>query len=287
MTTPLIRHRRDAAAVALVVLVFAAQLAVFFLVDTLWLAALCVFGLMFAQISCGAVCHNHHHVNIFSSRPLNRCLEIILYLQTGTSPFSWTIHHNLGHHRHYLQPAQDPSSWRHKDGRPMARLYYDFVNAAMIYPEIWRIGKQRPRLFARFKKMLVLSNLVLLGFLLIDPVMTLIVFVAPMPIMLVLLLDNTFLQHSQLDTGHHLTASRNVENRLYNLTSWNLGYHAAHHMRPNAHWTTLPALHANIRAQIPPRLITTSMLGMPSAAECALREAGALRYIDAQTGEPA
>jgi beta-carotene hydroxylase len=84
--------------------VFGLQLAVFFLVTNLWLAALLAFLLMLAQISCGAICHNHHHVNIFTRRPLNRALEVIMYLQTGTSPYSWTIHHNIGHHHEYLHP---------------------------------------------------------------------------------------------------------------------------------------------------------------------------------------
>jgi beta-carotene hydroxylase len=274
MKQPLFRHRADIPAAAYVLLVFSLQLAVFFLVDDLWLAALCALLLMLAQISCGAICHNHHHVNIFTVRPLNRALEVIMYLQTGTSPWSWTIHHNIGHHHEYLHPDRDPSAWMHGDGRRMARLYYDFVQAAMIYPEIWRIGREHPVLFARFKRMFVISNLALLALVAIDPLMALIVFVAPMLTLLVLLLDNTYLQHSGLALDHHLVASRNVENRLYNLTSWNLGFHAAHHMRPGVHWTELPALHAQIRPQIPPHLITTSVFGLPSAAERELVKAG-------------
>ncbi|MFZ5724511.1 MAG: fatty acid desaturase family protein [Pseudomonadota bacterium] len=271
MLTRLFRHRADIPAALFVLTVFGLQLAVFFLVDNPWHAAGWVAVLLLAQVSCGAICHNHHHVNIFTVRPLNRALEVVMYLQTGTSPLSWTIHHNIGHHREYLDPERDPSKWKHSDGRPMARLYYDFVNAALIYPEIWRIGRRHPELFARFKRLFVLSNLVLLGFFLLDPVMTLIVFVAPMLILLVLLLDNTFLQHSGLELDNHFVASRSVENRLYNLTSWNLGFHAAHHMHPGVHWTELPDLHARIRPQIPPHLITTSVLGLPSAAERALR----------------
>lgn len=274
MSQPLFRHRADIPAVLYVLAVFGLQLAVFFLVDDILVAAMCAFLLMLAQISCGAICHNHHHVNMFTSRPLNRLFEVVMYLQTGTSPFSWTIHHNIGHHHEYLHPASDPSAWKHKDGRPMARLYYDFVQAAMIYPEIWRIGHQHPVLFARFKRMLVISNLALLVLLVIDPVQALVVFVAPMLTLLVLLLDNTYLQHSGLSLDNHLVASRNVENRLYNLTSWNLGFHAAHHMRPGVHWTELPALHAQIRPQIPPHLITTSVFGLPSAAERELIRAG-------------
>lgn len=270
MSTPLFRHRADIAAVAFVALVFALQLTIFFVVDDPWAAFGWVMLLIPVQVSCGAICHNHHHVNIFTRRPLNRLLEVVLYLQTGTSPFSWTIHHNIGHHHEYLNPARDPSAWKHADGRPMNRLYYDIVNTLRIYPEIWRIGRDYPVLFSRFKRWFLVSNLVLLGFFLLDPVMTLIVFVLPMVVLLFLLLDNTFLQHSGLELDNHHVASRSVENRLYNLTSWNLGFHAAHHLRPGIHWTELPALHAKIRPELPPHLITTSLFGLPSAAEKAL-----------------
>lgn len=269
------RHRADIPAVLYVAAVFALQLSVFFAVESLWAVAACAFLLTIAQVSCGAICHNHHHVNVFTVRPLNRLFEVVLYLQTGTSPYSWTLHHNIGHHHGYLHPATDPAAWRHPDGRNMSRLYYDFVQAARIYPEIWKIGAQHPVLFKRFLRMLVVSNLLLLGFVWLDPVRASILFVLPMVTLLVMLLDNTFLQHSGLALDNHLVASRNVENRLYNLTSWNLGYHAAHHMHPGVHWTELPELHAKIRAEIPSYLITTSVFGLPSTEERRLRSEGA------------
>ena len=55
-------------------------------------------------------------------------------------------------------------------------------------------------------------------------------------------------------------ASRNVEHPLYNLTSWNLGFHTAHHMYPGIHWSRLPALHARIRPNIPSILISQDLL---------------------------
>ena len=279
---PLLRYTKDGFAVALVALVFALQLAIFFGVDDPWHALGFVLLLLPVQVSCVAVCHNHHHVNVFTRRPLNRLFEVVMYLQTGTSPLSWTIHHNIGHHHLYLEPDRDPSRWRHRDGRMMSRLWYDIYNAAMIYPEIIRIGRDYPALFARFKRWFAVSNLVLLGFVLLDPLQALIVFAGPMLLLLVLLLDNTWNQHSGLDADNHYEASRSVENRLYNLTSWNLGFHAAHHMHPGVHWTELPALHARIRPRIPPHLITTSLVGAPSAEEKALRE----RAVAAGTAGP-
>lgn len=254
------RHRADIPASLLVAGVFCIQLWAFFSIHHPLQLAAVVAALMTVQVSCGAVCHNHHHVNIFTRPWANRLIETVMYLQTGTSPWSWTIHHNIGHHHDYLDQDKDPSHWREADGRVMHRLKYDFYNAAMIYPAIWQIGRQHPVLFARFKRWFLIGNLVLLGFVLINPVNALIVFAFPMVMMLVVLLDNTFQQHSGLATHNHYLASRNVEHPLYNITSWNLGYHTAHHIHPGIHWSQLPELHENIRHRIPAVLISQNLI---------------------------
>lgn len=257
---PLFRHRQDIPAAVMVFGVFAIQLLAFFSIDNPWQLAGTVALLMVVQVSCGAVCHNHHHVNIFTLPWANRLIETVMHLQTGTSPYSWTIHHNIGHHGDYLDQSRDPSRWQEPDGHTMNRVKYDLYNAFMIYPEIWKIGPRHPVLFARFKRWFVISNVVLLAFVLINPLNALIVFVAPMVIMLIVLLDNTYQQHSGLSTTDHLLASRNVEHPLYNLTSWNLGYHTAHHMYPGLHWAELPDVHARIRQRIPDVLISKKLI---------------------------
>ena len=92
------------------------------------------------------------------------------------------------------------------------------------------------------------------------PKQALIIFVLPMPIMLIGLLDNTYQQHQGLDMSGDHCASRNTTSRLYNLISWNLGYHTAHHMHPGVHWSKLPELHETIRHRIPAHLICDSVL---------------------------
>lgn len=254
----IIRYRADIPAVALVLGVFSAQLGIFFLVDSHWLAIGWMLLLSALQVSCGAICHNHHHVRTFRHNVLNRLYECILYLQTGTSPFSWTIHHNIGHHGHYLDPQEDPSGWQHADGTMMSRWYYSLYNSLRVYPEIIRIGRQHPPVYRKFKRMFVIANIPLVLLLALDPVRTLIVFVVPMALQILLLLDNTYGQHAGTETHDHHVASRNVELPLYNLTSWNLGYHTAHHMHPGLHWSRLPEVHEKIRNRIPPELITNT-----------------------------
>lgn len=254
------RHRADGAAAALVLVTFSLQMYLFFTVSQPWHLAGYTFLLSIVQVSSGAICHNHHHVNVFTRAWLNRPFEVILYLQTGTSPFSWTIHHNIGHHKSYLDQHKDPSKWQEPDGRTMSRLKYDVLNALLIYPQIRRIGQQHPVLFRRFVFWLVISNLVLCTLIWLNPVNALIQFVLPMLAMLFILLDNTYQQHSGLSTHDHFVASRNVEHWLYNIPSWNLGYHTAHHLLPGLHWTELPRLHEQIRARIPPQLISRTPL---------------------------
>lgn len=259
-SSTIFRNRADIPAAALVLGTFAVQLWLFFSVNDPLALAGYAFLLAIVGVSSGAICHNHHHVNVFTRDWLNRPFEVIMYLQTGTSPFSWTIHHNIGHHHDYLDQSRDPARWQEKDGRTMSRIKYDVMNALLIYPEIWKIGQRFPVLFGRFKRWLLISNLVLLALLIINPVNALILFVIPMVAMLFILLDNTYQQHAGLSTHNHYVASRNVEHWLYNLTSWNLGYHTAHHMHPGVHWRQLPELHRRIRHRIPDELVTRNII---------------------------
>ncbi|CAK9068958.1 Fatty acid desaturase, partial [Durusdinium trenchii] len=190
---------------------------------------------------------------------MNRVYEVILFLQTGIPPFAWTLHHNLGHHKHYLDPALDPAAWQESDGRVMNRIKYDFYNAARVYPEIVRIGGSRPKLLKRFLIWTAICLAILGALLWHAPLATLVVIILPMPIMLVGLLDNTYQQHQGLDMRTDATASRNTTNRFYNLVSWNLGYHTAHHKHPSVHWSKLPKLHQQMRNSIPDELVCDSV----------------------------
>lgn len=256
----LYRYREDILPSAIVLGVFGLQLYTFFFVDSLVAVAAVMLGLLAFSAMPGSISHNHHHVPTFRQAWLNRPYEVILFLETGVLPFAWTLHHNLGHHKDYLDQDKDPANWRLPDGRVMSRIRYDVVGALRIYPEIARIGRDYPELFRRFKRWSAVALAVLGVFVLLDPVKALLLFVAPMPIMYLGLMDNTYMQHSDLDLRSELTASRNTTSRLYNLISWNLGFHTAHHMKPHVHWSRLPGLYASLERQIPAGLKCESLL---------------------------
>lgn len=272
---PLYRYREDIAPSLVVFGIFAIQLYTFFFVHSLTTVAAVMLTLLAGSAMPGSISHNHHHVPTFMRPWMNRIYEVILFLEVGILPYAWTIHHNIGHHKDYLDQDRDPANWRTPDGRVMSRLRYDVVGALRIYPEIWRIGRGYPELFRRFKVWGTVSLGVLAVFLALDPLKALVLFVAPMPVMYLGLLDNTYMQHSDLDTRSDFTASRNTTSRLYNLISWNLGYHTAHHIKPHLHWSRLPSYYREIEA------------GIPSGMKCDSVLLSACRYRHSRQERPA
>lgn len=249
------RHPIDLVPVGIITAIFTAQLAVFGLVhDRRWVAA-AVLLLFPVQLNFAGMCHNHHHLNTFRQRLLNRAFEVVMFLQLGMLPYGYTLHHNIGHHRHYLDQARDSNRWRRPDGRVMGSWEFAWRLGLAMYPTVWRIGRAHPRLRRRFCAMAAVCAAGLVVLVAIDPVNAVLVFVLPLPIALVLQAQATHHQHAGLDAADPLQASRSVLDRRYNLRTLNLGYHTAHHLKPALHWSQLPKLHARIAADLPSELV--------------------------------
>jgi fatty acid desaturase len=124
-----------------------------------------------------------------------------------------------------------------------------------MYPNAVRIGRTHRAVFRKFRRMAWVCAAVLSVLVAIDPVNALLVFVLPLPGALLLQAQATYYQHAGIEADEPLRATRSAVDRAYNLRTLNLGYHAAHHRRPSLHWSKLPALHAEIAADIPPELV--------------------------------
>jgi fatty acid desaturase len=211
---------------------------------------LAVLGMFIAPIN-----HHHQHVNSFRAPWLNRVYDLLLALQCGVAPYGWVLHHNLGHHVNYLnQPpheSADESRWTRPDGTQMGRLEYCidlFLNHQI---DIIRVGLRH----RKYLRSLLLMKLPLWGLigtgLWLRPMETVLVFLLPSLITLLHTIWATYEHHAGCPVDNYLVASRNRENRIYNLLTGNLGLHTAHHKRPGLHWSLLPVLHEEIRAEIP------------------------------------
>jgi fatty acid desaturase len=248
------REPIDALPATAIVAIFAVQLAVFAGVHDPRCVLAAVVAIFPFQLNFAGMCHNHHHVNTFRHAGANRAFEVVMFLQLGMLPYGYTLHHNIGHHRHY-RDAADSNRWRRADGSAMGAWEFAWKLCVAMYPTVWRIGRRHPALLRKFAAMAAVCGAVLATLFAIDPVNALLVFVVPLPAALLLQAQATYWQHVGLDSLDPLLASRSCTDRAYNLRTLNLGYHTAHHLRPSLHWSRLPAFHAAIARRLPADLV--------------------------------
>lgn len=250
-----LRYKADRVPVVYVLAMLAVHVALFVWAPP-WVVAVAVLPLVALSTCVATVNHNHQHLNTFRSPTLNRFYDIALSLQTGIGPYGWVLHHNLGHHRNYLnQPPHarpDESHWARKDGSTMGRLEYSVHLFLHHQFDIYKVGKRHPRQWRYFMLMKIPLYTVMAIGLVIDPVNYALAFLLPASLTLFHTCYATYEHHA----GHHATSHRdasvNRENKLLNFVTCNLGLHTAHHEQPGLHWSLLPELHARIRHTIPP-----------------------------------
>jgi len=257
----ILKYKADRGPVAFVLLMFALHVAVW-CYATPGLALVSVVPLTLLSVFVAPINHHHQHLNTFRSALLNRGYEIVLALQTGVAPFAWVLHHNLGHHRNYLNQrphaSSDQSAWTRTDGTTMSRIEYTIDLLLRHQSDIYQVGLKHPK----YLRSLLLMKLPLYGLLGVglwwSPLNTVLVFLLPAFLTLSHTIWATYEHHAGCDTADHLSASVNRDNRIFNRLSGNLGLHTAHHLRPGVHWSLLPQIHAQIRHQIPEGQILTS-----------------------------
>ncbi len=250
----ILKYKADRGPIAYVVAVFALRMVVWTFATPL-LCVLAVIPLAVLGMFVAPINHHHQHVNSFRAAWMNRVYDIVLALQAGIGPYSWVLHHNLGHHLNYLnQPphdSPDESRWTRPDGTQMGRIEYSIDLLLHHQLDIFRVGMKHPK-YLRYFLLMKLPLWGLLGVgLWVRPVETVLVFLLPSFITLFHTIWVTYEHHAGCESTSHYDASRNRESRIYNLMTGNLGLHTAHHKRPGLHWSLLPELHAEIRDQIP------------------------------------
>lgn len=195
--------------------------------------------------------HHHQHAQVFKQKALNRILEIFYALHTGVTTNLWVLHHNMGHHRNFLDQKKDESRWKRKDGTTMNRIEYTLSVALTAYPRGYQVGKKYPKVQKEFLLYTGITLLILIGLTIYSPLSALFVFIFPMIISLLYTAYATSKHHRGLDTDDQFAASYNNTSKIYNWLTGNLGYHTAHHYKHGIHWSKLPELHEQIKAKIP------------------------------------
>ncbi|VAW47288.1 hypothetical protein MNBD_GAMMA03-1292, partial [hydrothermal vent metagenome] len=122
----------------------------YFYLESTWLLALYWLLMMIPKGLISAWNHHHQHSHVFKSNVLNRILEFFYALHTGVTTNLWVLHHNLGHHRNFLDQSKDESRWKRANGATMGMLEYTLNVALTAYPRGYQVGKKYPKLQKQF-----------------------------------------------------------------------------------------------------------------------------------------
>lgn len=195
--------------------------------------------------------HHHQHSHFFRHNLLNRVLEFFYALHTGVTTNLWVLHHNLGHHRHFLDQTIDESRWKRKNGKKMGMLEYTLNVTITAYYRGFQVGKHFPKQQRQF----IVFGLITIALLSIltyfNPLNALFLFILPMIVSLTYTSWATYGHHTGLESNDHFASSHNITDKWFNTLTGNLGYHTAHHYKQGVHWSKLPELHEQIKHKIP------------------------------------
>jgi len=263
-------HRVDLVPFAVVVSIMAAQLWIFFGIESALEKVAAMMVLWPVTTISIAIAHHHFHVRTFRWVPFNRLYEFILFYQSGMPSYGWQLNHNIGHHQHYLQqdpfsPIRDEYYWLESDGSITPRWRYVLRTVALAYWYMIRNGRQHPDWLRKLARVMLLHAVVLSALVAYDPPGALICFVSIIVANMFVNAYFSYSHHSGLSLRNRYSASYTNLSRLENLLTFNTGYHTAHHVKASVHWYELPAFHDSIAAKIPDHCYISGELSREAA----------------------
>lgn len=250
-------HKSDILPITLFVLYFICDLVLFFSASSMTLLIIYVAISIIIKGFIGAWNHHHQHVLTFASPFLNRILEIIYGFQTGIIWYAWVLHHNLGHHMHYLDQTKDESAWKSPTGKVYSALEYTWIVSITAYPRCWKVSEKFPQIRKYFIRMALIQVILLACLIFYKPLEAIMIFIIPMITGILLWVYTTYTHHSGLESDDPYVSSYNIRSHLYNIVTGNLGYHTAHHLKWTLHWSKLPEFHKEIESKIDSKFYRT------------------------------
>jgi fatty acid desaturase len=211
----------------------------------------------------------HLHVHRpFSTRTwLNVLLDLSMGLTTGMTASNWRIQHRYGHHRGIDQPYRPDREWEMARYSALGALSY---TTRSIWPTFWHPVVESFRKgvldnvtvpisyrWAFIEQSLLIG--VVLALFAWQPILVLTFLIPWYATIYFISRYVDYLNHYGCDekSANPYEHSNNSLSRMFNQICHNFGYHTAHHLRPTAHWTELPAIHERIAHRIPPHLLKT------------------------------
>ena len=220
---------------------------------------------LFFSIAVTVIAHNHNHIPIWRSKPLNALTDYWLTVFYGFPAFGWIPTHNMNHHALNNREGDYTITYRLTEHNHLFML--------LAYPTVSSYYQQKPirdylkRQWTEDRKYFwfCVSQYALLAVwigiaFVLDWQKALLYVVVPQQVGLFSVLIFNYLQHVHADEESQFDHSRNFVGFL-NAMLFNNGYHTVHHERAGLHWSKTPEAHAKIEAKISPQLKVPSFWG--------------------------
>ncbi|MFW6720409.1 fatty acid desaturase family protein [Streptomyces sp. MAR4 CNY-716] len=259
------------------------------------------------------VSHLFTHTPWFVSGKLNAVVSVINSANIGQSVQAYELTHVRNHHRHNNdrpkegEPTRDRSSTyrRGKNGQHEPLPSYalrgavdsvaDRVMELAAVVRLWRVGAGEENLLAlasrkpdrRRRELLQLQAdraahcLALAGLVVISWQWTVMVYLPAFFCALTLVNVQNYYRHYGANPDSRMTDSVSHYGRLYNLVTFNDGYHQEHHLSPATHWSKMPVINARHQERLAaqPRIVS------PVPAMVGFLDRGRPRLHDGQAQE--
>lgn len=228
------------------------------------------------------ITHLFTHAPWFQSQTLNSVASVLNSLNIGQSAEAYKLMHVRNHHRYNndrLGPDGDTndlsSTYREGvNGEHATLSRYAFGGAAstllnvgrelLSVTRLWRVGEQERELLAlatksptqrgRELRQIQLDRMAQfagVGILLaLSWKWVLLCYLPAFYIVLALVNIQNYYEHYGAIPENRYADSVSYYGRLYNLLTFNDGYHQEHHLRPQAHWSTMPRVRREHRNEL-------------------------------------
>ena len=213
-------------------------------------------------VAISVIAHNHNHINIWTSKPLNVITDWILTVFYGIPVFCWIPTHNRNHHRYNNREGDVTATYRRTEDNdlftlvsyPSASGYWQIKES--IIPYMKQMRKTDKKTYYEYVIQIVLLVAWIAFFLILDWKKAIAYVIIPQQLSGYVVMIFNFVQHVHADEESRWNHSRNFVD--LNFFLFNNGYHTVHHEKANMHWSEIPAAHRAVAHLIDPKLVERS-----------------------------
>ncbi|MFN0048693.1 MAG: fatty acid desaturase family protein [Cytophagales bacterium] len=217
------------------------------------------------SVAASVMTHNHTHINMWNSKPLNVFTDWCLTVFFGVPVFTWIPTHNRNHHRFNNKEGDSSITYRHtEENHFMSALSYPSVSGfhqmtQSIIPYMKQLKLNDKKTYYEYIAQIVVLAIWIVSFVVLDWQKALIYVIIPQQFSQFSVFIFNYVQHVHANEESRWDHSRNF--LWVNAFLFNNGYHTMHHERANIHWSELPKFHKEIAHNINPALIEKSFWG--------------------------